>query len=321
MRKEKWDFITKQEKELYIKNIIENRNLPFIFDRIETFEQNNISLETTILKDKEYDSEFVFIPAKENVLLGWDIKKCSLGKNVEKTFYNYWQESKEYYTQEYEEIKQDYEEQIQEARNKGDLEEINELMESMGEDLEYSKKEKEISFESFWKELMQFIESSVTPLRTANINAMIVERTAYYLEKDTTYTTFIDELKQTPFTIPTEDEWEYLCGGGTRTFFRWGDSLEKELDAMFQIGTDSASDYSLLYEPNMFGLHIAHNSYMLELVDSPCKQKGGDGGCSLCGGDGAIYVAPIFSTFFNGYTSNSENLSKNFYCFRRIIRI
>ncbi|WP_442872760.1 hypothetical protein [Chitinophaga sp. 212800010-3] len=26
--------------------------------------------------------------------------------------------------------------------------------------------------------------------------------------------------------MPTEDEWEYLCGGGSRAFYPWGDCLD-----------------------------------------------------------------------------------------------
>ena len=46
----------------------------------------------------------------------------------------------------------------------------------------------------------------------------------------------VRSLKKGPFTLATEDEWEYLCNGGARTLFRWGDTLEGVLSEIYAVG-------------------------------------------------------------------------------------
>lgn len=64
------------------------------------------------------------------------------------------------------------------------------------------------------------LKKEMSPLKTATISPMIVQR-------DIQKNIDTDELtdNKVSFSIPTEDEWEYLCNGGSRIFFRWGDTL------------------------------------------------------------------------------------------------
>ncbi len=74
-----------------------------------------------------------------------------------------------------------------------------------------------------WNENMT---SCLSPLRTADIGDMLVEVDNRYLDPDApTLSWAVRALKEGPFTLATEDEWEYLCNGGTRTLFQWGDVL------------------------------------------------------------------------------------------------
>lgn len=77
--------------------------------------------------------------------------------------------------------------------------------------------------------------------------------------------------------LPTSDEWEWAYSGGTRQLFPWG-------------GMDDAAPWignkSLV---NTWGLTLtqaATNFYYFELVDEADVLRGGDGGCSQCGGFG-----------------------------------
>ena len=92
---------------------------------------------------------------------------------------------------------------------------------------------------------------------------MIVEVDSRYLEEDApSLEQAVLLLKEGPFTLATEDEWEYLCNGGTRTLFRWGDTLSGVMTEIYNVGAVSdAREKLILEQPNMLGLYIAYDSY------------------------------------------------------------
>ena len=138
----------------------------------------------------------------------------------------------------------------------------------------------------------------------------------------------IKEEKEAGFDLLTEDEWEYIYGGGCRTLFPWGDSFDYTLrlkhfgslhhaenaermsiDTGIDIDSDSNTDRdtgtdrtsSMLtgvnrhgYElelPNFFGVQFAGDPYNYELTlgpDGEVMPKGGDGGNLICEGTGPL---------------------------------
>ncbi len=108
------------------------------------------------------------------------------------------------------------------------------------------------------------------------------------------------------FRFPTSDEWEYVCGAGTRTLFRWGDHAPCDrypthisvaeatwrrewVLSMGKLEYPSEGfkpDWELHRDPNAFGVLIASDPYKCELVKEPDMIRGGDGGVTSCGGAG-----------------------------------
>ena len=180
------------------------------------------------------------------------------------------------------------------------------------------------SWEGFLEKWNEHLSQCLSPLRAADIGDMIVEVDSRYLDEDApSLEQAVLSLKQGPFTLPTEDEWEYLCNGGARTLFRWGDTLSGVMTEIFNVGTVGKSEgNTILEQPNMLGLFIAYDSYKNEIIDNISYTKGGDGGCSLCGGDGAIYVLPCYTAFYREPADERHTgLSKNYFCYRRILRL
>jgi hypothetical protein len=75
------------------------------------------------------------------------------------------------------------------------------------------------------------------------------------------------------------DEWEYACGAGARTLFRWGeDTPDNDYPSARAAGPHQ--------EPNLWGLMIGRDPYRHEWTTEPGIVCGGDGGGAVCGGSG-----------------------------------
>ena len=75
------------------------------------------------------------------------------------------------------------------------------------------------------------------------------------------YLDFQNRLQKQGFSLPTADEWAYLCGGECRTLFPWGDGLDYSMRLHWfeDIDEDENRPYDM-EEPNFFGLSIAYDS-------------------------------------------------------------
>lgn len=99
----------------------------------------------------------------------------------------------------------------------------------------------------------------------------------------------ISKFKKLGFSFPTIDQWEYICGAGTDTIFRWGNDCPCSAYPTDKVIVDSnGRQWDLHLIPNAFGINIAQNPYDLELVAEENCFKGGDGGGMICGGAGSF---------------------------------
>ena len=123
------------------------------------------------------------------------------------------------------------------------------------------------------------------------------------------------ELAAQGLRLLTFDEWEYACGAGSTTLFRWGDFSPSDF-----YPTNNLADWKLHLQPNLFGLHIAQNPYDCEIISDKYTVRGADGGCSIGGGTGSFLGwLPLATAYWEPDVLEwlDEGISGNF--MRRVI--
>ena len=136
------------------------------------------------------------------------------------------------------------------------------------------------------------------------------------------YLDFQKLLEKQGLSLPTADEWAYLCGGGCRTLFPWGDGLDYSMHfRWFEDPQDEDKPYDM-EEPNFFGLSIAYDPYMREVVKADAFTTcGGDGGCNICGGMGPFLGFLPCSPHYKPEVQEDNELDGDFDFYRPAIRV
>ena len=137
------------------------------------------------------------------------------------------------------------------------------------------------------------------------------------------YSDFLSQLEQQGLSLPTADEWAYLCGGGCRTLFPWGDGLDYSMRLHHFEDMEEAGDRPYdMEEPNFFGLSIAYDPYMREIVKAEqFTTCGGDGGCNICGGLGIFLGFLPCSPHCKPEVQEDKELNGDYNFYRPIIRV
>ena len=139
----------------------------------------------------------------------------------------------------------------------------------------------------------------------------------------TDYDALLAMLENRGFSLPTADEWAYLCGGGCRTLFPWGDGLDYSMRLHWfeDMDEDENRPYDM-EEPNFFGLSIAYDPYMREVVQADrLTTCGGDGGCNICGGLGPFLGFLPCSPHCKPEVQEDNELNGDYDFYRPIIRV
>lgn len=145
-------------------------------------------------------------------------------------------------------------------------------------------------------------------------------QTCLYHETD--YPDFRKRLHEQGFFLPTADEWAYLCGGGCRTLFPWGDGLDYSMRLHWFEDTEDEDRPYDMEESNFFGLSIAYDPYKREVVQADMLTTcGGDGGCNICGGLGPFLGFLPCSPHYRPEVQEDNELDGDYDFYRPIIRV
>ena len=262
--------------------------------------------------------EFVFVPG-DTVTLGWE--QFALGLNQES------REELEYLFREWE-MEQDPAELIRESMAPVRQVAIGPML--VGRELEEINWEpvklEDPRLRSEWLE--DFRQFALTDRNSLTlVGRARFERdgdswqVSLYHEVD--YLDFQNRLQKQGFSLPTADEWAYLCGGGCRTLFPWGDGLDYSMRLRWfeDMDEDENRPYDM-EEPNFFGLSIAYDPYMWEVVQADrLTSCGGDGGCNICGGLGPFLGFLPCSPHCKPEVQEDNELNGDYDFYRPIIRL
>ena len=161
----------------------------------------------------------------------------------------------------------------------------------------------------------EIIRRLMTPERRVRIPPMLVQMSAVPFEG--TYAKAVEALGGS---LPTSDEWEYLCGGGLNTLFQWGDGFD------FKMALDHYPDGpegpNPLGEPNFFGLLIATDPFEVEAVRAEGSAfRGGDLGGHILSGYRPVIGYLSCSPHFKPISKGPDGKEPTRFLCRRVVRL
>ena len=283
---------------------------------LHTFDRWGQSCTTGIFKKD--GREFVFVPG-DTVTLGWE--QFAVGLNQES-----WEEL-DYLFREWE-MERDPEEMIRESMAPVRQVAIGPML--VGRELEEINWEpvklEDPRLRSEWLEdFRQFALTDRDSLTLAGRARFERDSDSWQvsLYHEVDYLDFQNRLQKQGFSLPTADEWAYLCGGECRTLFPWGDGLDYSMRLRWfeDMDEDENRPYDM-EEPNFFGLSIAYDPYMREVVQADrLTTCGGDGGCNICGGLGPFLGFLPCSPHCKPEVQEDKELNGDYDFYRPIIRV
>ena len=305
------------EKQTLMESLAARYDMTFL--GLHTFDRWGQSCTTGIFKKD--GREFVFVPG-DTVTLGWE--QFAVGLNQES------REELEYLFREWEMEPQNPEEMIRESMAPVRQAVIGPML--VGRELEelcwepVKMDDPRLTAHPDWlKEFRDFAWSDSSSL-TLHQSARI-ERTEdgfhTWIYHCTDYDALLAGLEKQGLSLPTADEWAYLCGGGCRTLFPWGDGLDYSMRLHWfeDMDEDENRPYDM-EEPNFFGLSIAYDPYMREVVQADrLTTCGGDGGCNICGGLGPFLGFLPCSPHCKPEVQEDNELNGDYDFYRPIIRL
>ncbi len=105
----------------------------------------------------------------------------------------------------------------------------------------------------------------------------------------------LESMREQGFGLLNRDEWEYCCGAGARSLFRWGGECPWE----HYPDDTSWEQLPRLHQPNGFGLFINQAStYAPEVLADPKERVGGDGGARIGAGLPPLLVWMVLASAF-----------------------
>ena len=302
------------EKQTLMESLAARYDMTFL--GLHTFDRWGQSCTTGIFKKD--GREFVFVPG-DTVTLGWE--QFAEGLNQES------REELEYLFREWE-MERDPEEMIRESMAPARQVAIGPML--VGRELEEINWEpvklEDPRLRSEWLEdFRQFALTDRDSLTLAGRARFERDSDSWQvsLYHEVDYLDFQNRLQKQGFSLLTADEWAYLCGGGCRTLFPWGDGLDYSMRLRWfeDMDEDENRPYDM-EEPNFFGLSIAYDPYMREVVQADrLTTCGGDGGCNICGGLGPFLGFLPCSPHCKPEVQEDKELNGDYDFYRPIIRV
>ena len=302
------------EKQTLMESLADRYDMTFL--GLHTFDRWGQSYTTGIFEKD--GREFVFVPG-DTVTLGWE--QFAVGLNQES------REELEYLFREWE-MERDPEEMIRESMAPVRQVAIGPML--VGRELEEINWEpvklEDPRLRSEWLEdFRQFALTDRDSLTLAGRARFERDSDSWQvsLYHEVDYLDFQNRLQKQGFSLPTADEWAYLCGGECRTLFPWGDGLDYSMRLRWfeDMDEDENRPYDM-EEPNFFGLSIAYDPYMREVVQADrLTTCGGDGGCNICGGLGPFLGFLPCSPHCKPEVQEDNELNGDYDFYRPIIRL